>query len=252
MENLVHYIIVRRDLPLGALLAQTAHAAGESFFLMGDGLRPRRPANADGAAGGSTPRHPATLCPGSSEKEHPVSNGGVAGSSPARGSTTITNPTVLEIIRREQAHTCIRDDGGTPNRRCYACEGEMQDAEMASVFNEARRRLAYPYITDCLCADPEHCTEEVPGYRCRRVRREVPKPTVVVLGARNEQKLLRLQAQLRLAEVPHVAVHEPDVPWCGALMAIGLVPGAEADLAEHVREFHMIRGHWHPESGVGA
>jgi NTP pyrophosphatase (non-canonical NTP hydrolase) len=21
-------------------------------------------------------------------------------------------------------HTCIKDDGGTPNRRCYACEGE--------------------------------------------------------------------------------------------------------------------------------
>lgn len=21
-------------------------------------------------------------------------------------------------------HTCIKDDGGTPNRRCYACEAE--------------------------------------------------------------------------------------------------------------------------------
>lgn len=30
--TLVHYIIVRRDLPLGLVLANVAHAAGESFY----------------------------------------------------------------------------------------------------------------------------------------------------------------------------------------------------------------------------
>ena len=24
-------------------------------------------------------------------------------------------------------HTCIGDDGGTPNRRCYACENELNE-----------------------------------------------------------------------------------------------------------------------------
>lgn len=26
-------------------------------------------------------------------------------------------------------HTCIKDDGGTPNRRCYACEDERKEQQ---------------------------------------------------------------------------------------------------------------------------
>ncbi len=35
MKPLTHYIVVRRDLPLGVVLANVAHAAGESFFQLG-------------------------------------------------------------------------------------------------------------------------------------------------------------------------------------------------------------------------
>jgi len=33
---LTHYIIVRRDMPLGVVCAQVTHAAGESFYAFGD------------------------------------------------------------------------------------------------------------------------------------------------------------------------------------------------------------------------
>jgi len=37
-------------------------------------------------------------------------------------------------------------------------------------------------------------------------------------------ELLRLEARLAEAALPFVAIREPDPPWSGALMAIGLRP----------------------------
>lgn len=69
----------------------------------------------------------------------------------------------------------------------------------------------------------------------------IPDRTVaVILGARNAAKLHRLSQKLAEANVPHVLVFEPDEPYCGQLMAIGLVPGEKALLADHVRGFHML------------
>lgn len=61
---LTHYVVVRRDLPTGVLLAMVAHAAGESFYRL--------------------------ACPRSSEKERLLSKQEVSGSSPDWGS--IFNP----------------------------------------------------------------------------------------------------------------------------------------------------------------
>lgn len=71
----------------------------------------------------------------------------------------------------------------------------------------------------------------------------LPDPSrtvVVILGARNEAKLRRLERQLVLAGIMHVAVREPDKPWDGALMAIGLMPGLKADLSACVNEFQLL------------
>lgn len=46
----------------------------------------------------------------------------------------------------------------------------------------------------------------------------------VVLGADAENTLLKLEEKLRLADVPHSAFREPDPPYDGALMAIGIEP----------------------------
>ena len=46
----------------------------------------------------------------------------------------------------------------------------------------------------------------------------------IVLGVEDEAALARVLERVRLAEVAHVAIREPDPPWSGALMAIGLAP----------------------------
>ena len=46
----------------------------------------------------------------------------------------------------------------------------------------------------------------------------------VVLSVRTEAALSLIARQLQKRGIPHVAIHEPDPPYCGALTAIGLVP----------------------------
>lgn len=127
---LTHYIIVRRDLPLGVALAQVAHAAGESFYkLTGRSLT----------------------------------------KAPAMG---------------------LEDVGGTP--------------------------------TDPATFDAH-------------------RTIVVVLGARNEHRLLKLERTLTSCGVAHVAIREPDEPWNGQLMAIGLVPGDREVLSGLFRDYQTLR-----------
>jgi hypothetical protein len=59
---LTHYIIVRRDLPFGQILAQVAHAAGESFALFPSSSVKERPTSQDDReVGGSSPSSGANL-----------------------------------------------------------------------------------------------------------------------------------------------------------------------------------------------
>lgn len=156
-EHLTHYIVVRRDLPLGVLAAQVTHAAGESFYKL------------------------ACVAQG----EHPVFNREVAGASPAAGSTSFPGSSV-------------------------------QSASPQGV--------------------------EVAGSIPARGATFDPSETyAIVLGARNESRLLKLERALREAGVPHVAVREPDSPYNGQLMAVGLVPAPAHELRRHVADFHMLR-----------
>lgn len=50
-----------------------------------------------------------------------------------------------------------------------------------------------------------------------------PGTHAVVLSADAEQ-LAALERRLALEGIAHVAIREPDAPWCGALTAIGLAP----------------------------
>jgi hypothetical protein len=51
----------------------------------------------------------------------------------------------------------------------------------------------------------------------------------VALVVRGEAELLLVEDRLRFHEVPFRAIREPDPPWCGQLMAIGVVPMARDD-----------------------
>jgi len=46
----------------------------------------------------------------------------------------------------------------------------------------------------------------------------------VVLGVENEAALHEVERRLFQFDVPCHAIREPDEPWCGALMAIGIPP----------------------------
>ncbi len=57
------------------------------------------------------------------------------------------------------------------------------------------------------------------------VRSEVPEGThAIVLAADNEPHLLQIEERLRFFSIPHRSIREPDAPWNGALMAIGITP----------------------------
>ena len=50
----------------------------------------------------------------------------------------------------------------------------------------------------------------------------------------SEPELALLAERLELAAIPHVAIREPDPPWSGALMAIGIPPLVDARAARRV------------------
>jgi hypothetical protein len=79
-----------------------------------------------------------------------------------------------------------------------------------------------------LCAQLIHAAgESSPG--------NLPSDTrAVALGARSEFELLKLEQKLKKKNIQHVAIREPDAPYFGALMAIGLVPSVRTKAIKSV------------------
>ena len=46
----------------------------------------------------------------------------------------------------------------------------------------------------------------------------------VALAAKNEKQLRNVELRLQFDDIEHCAIREPDPPWNGALMAIGIKP----------------------------
>jgi hypothetical protein len=61
-----------------------------------------------------------------------------------------------------------------------------------------------------------------------------PDTRAIALMVVDEAELAVLAERLELAAVPHVAIREPDPPWSGALMAIGIPPLADPRAARRV------------------
>lgn len=129
---LTHYIVVRRDLAFGPLLAMVAHAAGESFY--------------------------ALACPRSSVSER----------------SDLTERSDVQLIP------------GAPS------------------FNPA-------------------------------------ETVAVVMGAKNENRLIRLDLALAASDIPYVCIRETEGAHAGQLMAIGLAPIDKARVATYVKDFQMLR-----------
>ena len=63
----------------------------------------------------------------------------------------------------------------------------------------------------------------------------------VALSVDNEQQLVKLSHDLRIAGVKHTLVREPDAPWCGAAMTIGVVPDVRSKLRPHLKRLRLYR-----------
>ena len=62
----------------------------------------------------------------------------------------------------------------------------------------------------------------------------------IVKMARDELHLALIADELQAAGVALVRVHEPDRPYCGALMALGLRPARKGVLKRHLRKLPLL------------
>ena len=70
----------------------------------------------------------------------------------------------------------------------------------------------------------------------------LPKGTVAVaLAAEDELNLLKLERRLLNKNVPHVSIREPDAPFFGEILAIGVKPGPKSQLRKYFSNFKLIR-----------
>ena len=63
----------------------------------------------------------------------------------------------------------------------------------------------------------------------------------IVLGVPDEAALLGEEARLRAAGAALVAIREPDAPFFGALMALGLRPGRKEVLRKLVSSLPLLK-----------
>lgn len=63
----------------------------------------------------------------------------------------------------------------------------------------------------------------------------------VVLAARDEPHLLEIERELISKQIPHKAIREPDAPFLGQIMTIGVVPGLKADLKPHFKKLPLYK-----------
>jgi len=68
-----------------------------------------------------------------------------------------------------------------------------------------------------------------------------PGTHAVVLAVPNEPALRAVAARLKLAQVEHVVIDEPDPPFNGELMAIGLAPKTKEVARRYVSSLPLLR-----------
>lgn len=54
-------------------------------------------------------------------------------------------------------------------------------------------------------------------------------------------QLVALAVRLRAADIAHTCIFEPDEPWNGALMAIGLAPAPRQEVRKLLSSFPLVR-----------
>lgn len=63
----------------------------------------------------------------------------------------------------------------------------------------------------------------------------------VALAARDETHLLELEGTLLAAGIPHHSIREPDAPYLGAIMSIGIPPMDRTPLRRYLSGLPLVR-----------
>lgn len=69
----------------------------------------------------------------------------------------------------------------------------------------------------------------------------LPEGTIAVALTADIQKLHQLEDRLIKDNVPHKAIREPDAPWCGALLAIGVFPDSKNNLKKYFSQLPLVK-----------
>ena len=69
-----------------------------------------------------------------------------------------------------------------------------------------------------------------------------PGTHAVVLSAKDEKHLLQIERQLTRLKIKHHSIREPDYPWNGEIMAIGLYPTSDRVLVKPVTKKLKLLG----------
>ncbi len=104
----------------------------------------------------------------------------------------------------------------------------------------------------CVCRKWESWTyadgEEDCGYRsdpncaaCLGNGSYRPIVHAVALYARGERELFELEQQLIDAKIEHRAIREPDAPWHGQLMSIGIRPQPKDNYHRFTKRFQLVK-----------
>lgn len=62
-----------------------------------------------------------------------------------------------------------------------------------------------------------------------------------MLTTRDEAELSQLADRLARSSIPHTCIYEPDPPYCGALMAIGLRPDRKEVLKRLLSSLPLLK-----------
>lgn len=63
----------------------------------------------------------------------------------------------------------------------------------------------------------------------------------VALKVSNEEELKKLELKLRIAGIPFRAIREPDAPWNGQLMAIGVCPAPKDRVKKYLSSIPLLK-----------
>lgn len=151
MEPLVHYVIVRRDLTVGQVCAQTVHAAGESVALLyaGSSGRVLGSSNVNREVGGANPSQRAIYGSGVAEDFGPV------GANPA-SRASLPNDTiacVLSVRNDSRLLTLSRKLKSIGAQHVLIREPDLGNQATAIGIVPCRREQVGRALKDCIVFD---------------------------------------------------------------------------------------------------